>query len=71
MKVLKVAVVGYGNIGRFAVEAVQAAPDMELAGVIRRQAGPDTQQPPELADIPVVQSAAELSQVDVALPVIF
>ena len=67
MNTLKVAVVGYGNIGRYAVEAVQAAPDMDLAGVIRRQAGPKIEQPRELADVPVVQSANELTQVDVAL----
>ena len=34
----KVAIVGYGNIGKFAVEAVQAAEDMELVGIIRREA---------------------------------
>ena len=27
---IKVAIVGYGNIGRFALEAVQAAQDFEL-----------------------------------------
>ncbi len=30
---MKVAILGYGNIGRAAEEAVKAAPDMELAGV--------------------------------------
>jgi len=30
---IKVAILGYGNIGRAAEEAVHAAPDMELAGV--------------------------------------
>lgn len=30
---IKVAILGYGNIGRAAEEAVKAAPDMELAGV--------------------------------------
>jgi diaminopimelate dehydrogenase len=38
MKKLKVAVVGYGNIGRYAIEAVEAAPDMEFVGLVRRQA---------------------------------
>ena len=28
----KVAIVGYGNIGKYAVQAVQAAPDLELVG---------------------------------------
>lgn len=44
MTKIKVAVHGYGNIGHFAIEAVLAAPDMELVGLIRRQ--------PSLADIP-------------------
>ena len=34
---MRVAVIGLGNVGRFAVEAVQAAEDMELAGIVRRQ----------------------------------
>lgn len=32
----KVAIVGYGNIGRYAVDAVNQAPDLELAGIVRR-----------------------------------
>ncbi|MCU0792979.1 MAG: diaminopimelate dehydrogenase [Opitutaceae bacterium] len=62
---LRIAVVGYGNIGRSAVEAVQAAPDMELAGVIRRSAG--GQVPPELAGIAIVDDVAKLGKVDAAL----
>jgi len=62
---LRIAVVGYGNIGRSAVEAVQAAPDMELAGVVRRSVGLDT--PPELAGVPVVDDVAKLGKVDAAL----
>jgi diaminopimelate dehydrogenase len=58
---IKAAVIGYGNIGRFAVEAVAAAKDMELAGIVRRRAsGP-------LGDIPVGTSIKELGDVDVAL----
>ena len=30
---MKVAILGYGNIGRAAEQAIQAAPDMELAGI--------------------------------------
>lgn len=63
----KVAIVGYGNIGRFAVDAVQAAPDMELVGVVRRASSLDNPIPPELANIPVVGDIKELNQVDVAL----
>lgn len=65
MEKIKVAVVGYGNIGRFAVEAVLAANDMELMGVVRRDAS--GQQPDELAKIKVVSNIDELGKVDVAL----
>ena len=30
---MKIAILGYGNIGRAAEQAVKAAPDMELAGI--------------------------------------
>ena len=30
MKKIRVAIVGYGNIGKFTVEAVEAAEDFEL-----------------------------------------
>lgn len=60
----RVAVVGYGNIGRFALEAVAEAPDMELAGVVRRD--PSRRQGIAL-DVPVVGNLSELGRVDVAL----
>jgi len=64
MSKIQVAVVSYGNIGKFAVEAVQAAPDMELAGVVRRSTGNN---PPELAGVKVVTDIADLGKVDVAI----
>lgn len=64
---LRIAVVSYGNIGRSAVEAVQAAPDMELAGVVRRASSAGQELPPELAGIPVVDDVAKLGRVDAAL----
>ena len=57
--------VGYGNIGRCAVEAIGASPDLELAGVVRRSVG--TEVPRELADVPVTADVATLGHVDVAL----
>lgn len=60
----RIAVVGYGNVGRYAVEAVQTAPDMELAGIVRR----DPKQRDGIdPDIPVVADVKELGHVDVAL----
>ena len=62
---IRVAIVGYGNIGRFALEAVQAAPDMECAGVVRRSGSADGI--PELRDIKVVSDISGLGKVDVAI----
>lgn len=36
MKKIRAAIVGYGNIGSYVLEALQAAPDFEVAGVVRR-----------------------------------
>ena len=63
---IKVAVVGYGNIGKYAVEAVREASDMELAGVVRRKISTGDI-PAELADVPVVSDVKELDKTDVAL----
>ena len=65
MNKTRIAIVGYGNIGKYALEAVLAAPDMELSGVVRRNAGGPV--PKELAGIKVVQDVSELGPVDVAL----
>ncbi|MBD5186105.1 MAG: diaminopimelate dehydrogenase [Bacteroidales bacterium] len=64
MKKIRAAVVGYGNIGRYATEALLAAPDFEVAGIVRRNPA-DTEGVP--AGIPVVASVSELGDVDVAI----
>mgnify|MGYP003057034367 CR=1 FL=1 len=53
MKKFRAAVVGYGNIGKFTVEALEAAPDFEIAGIVRRQGGsrPNQQSPYILSEI--------------------
>lgn len=61
----RIAIVGYGNIGHYAFQAIKSSPDFELAGVIRRD--PHAEQPVELQGIPVVRSIDELSDVHVAL----
>ena len=48
MKKVRAAIVGYGNIGHFVLEALQAAPDFEIAGVVRR-AGAENR-PAELSE---------------------
>lgn len=65
MKKIKAAVVGYGNVGRFALEALEAAPDFEIVGVVRRHC--DAVQPLELSAYKVVDDIRELKDVDVAI----
>ncbi len=65
MKKVRAAIVGYGNIGRYVLEALQAAPDFEVAGVVRR-AGAENK-PEELAGYAVVKDIKELPGVDVAI----
>ena len=65
MKKIKAAVVGYGNIGRYVMEALQAAPDFEIAGVMRRTGQADC--PPELQPYAVVKRRQQLNDVDVAI----
>lgn len=62
----RIAVIGYGNIGQAAMQAVQAAPDMELAGVVRRS-GSLGQKPVELTGVQVVDDVRKLGRVDVAI----
>lgn len=66
MTKIKVAIVGYGNIGKYAVEAVEAASDMELVGIVRRSSSVGNK-PVELAEINVVSDIKQLGKVDVAI----
>ena len=65
MEKIKVAIVGYGNIGKYSLEAVEAAPDMECVGVVRRSGSAEGF--PELASYKVVSDIRELDHVDVAI----
>ena len=65
MKKVRAAIVGYGNIGHYVLEALQAAPDFEIAGVVRR-AGAENK-PEELANYAVVKDIKELEDVEVAI----
>ncbi|MDD6151727.1 MAG: diaminopimelate dehydrogenase, partial [Bacteroidales bacterium] len=65
MAKLSIAVVGYGNIGRYSLEAIQAAPDMECAGIVRRN--PSREGCPELDGLKVVSKVEDLGKVDVAI----
>jgi diaminopimelate dehydrogenase len=65
MKKIRAAVVGYGNIGHYTIQALEAAPDFEIAGVVRRKGGEN--KPKELEPYEVVSDIRELKDVDVAI----
>ena len=65
MKKIRAAVVGYGNIGHYTIEALEASRDFEIAGVVRRQG--DKDKPAELAAYAVVDDIEKLKDVDVAI----
>ena len=65
MNKIRAAVVGYGNIGKYVVEALEAAPDFEIAGIVRRNGAEN--KPAELEPYAVVKDIKELKDVDVAI----
>ena len=62
---IRVAVVGYGNIGKSTLEAIDASTDMECAAVVRRSGSAEGI--PELAGRKVVSDIREVADVDVAI----
>ncbi|MCM1093832.1 MAG: diaminopimelate dehydrogenase [Lachnospiraceae bacterium] len=64
MKKIRAAIVGYGNIGKFVLDALMQAPDFEVAGIVRRN---PADVPAELAGFKVVADTLELDDVDVAI----
>lgn len=65
MKKIRAAVVGYGNIGRYTIQALQEAPDFDIAGIVRRNGSEN--KPMELEKYQVVKDIRELNDVDVAI----
>ena len=65
MKKIRAAIVGYGNIGHYTLQALEAAPDFEIAGIVRRNGAEN--KPEEPANYPVVKDIKELENVDVAI----
>ncbi|MCI6702884.1 MAG: diaminopimelate dehydrogenase [Prevotella sp.] len=65
MKKIRAAVVGYGNIGKYVIEALEVAEDFEIAGVVRRNGA--VNKPLELSPYEVVKNIRELKDVDVAI----
>ena len=64
MKKIRAAIIGYGNIGRYVLDALLASPDFEVAGIVRRN---PADIPVELKSYKIVASVKELDNVDVAV----
>ena len=65
MSKIKAAIVGYGNIGKYALEAIEASADIECVGIVRRNG--EANKPAELANYTVVKNISELKDVQVAI----
>jgi diaminopimelate dehydrogenase len=63
MKKIRAAIVGYGNIGKFVLEALEASTDFEVAGIVRR----NPEKSCEIASFEVVDHVSKLKDVDVAI----
>lgn len=64
MNKIRAAIVGYGNIGQYVLDAIIASPDFEVAGIVRRD---PSNVPDELKEYQVVKSIKELKDVNVAV----
>lgn len=64
MKKIRAAIVGYGNIGKYVLEALQTAPDFEIAGIVRRDA---SIKPAELSGYEITDDITHLKDVHVAI----
>lgn len=64
MKKIRAAIVGYGNIGKYVLDALEASTDFEVAGIVRRNA---KDIPEELKPYTVTDNISKLKKVDVAI----
>ena len=64
MKKIRAAIVGYGNIGKYVLEALETAPDFEVAGIVRRN---PEDIPDELKGYLVTDALKKLNDTDVAI----
>lgn len=64
MNKIRAAIVGYGNIGQYVLDAIIASHDFEVAGIVRRD---PSNVPDELKKYQVVKSIKELKDVNVAV----
>ena len=61
---IKAAIVGFGNIGRYTLQALKASEDIEIKGIVRRNVKSAEE---KIEGFPVVTSIKDLGDVDVAI----
>lgn len=64
---MRLAVVGFGHLGRTCAAAIRAQPEFTLAGVVRRAGSLGGRVPAPDAEVPMVAHISELERVDAAL----
>ncbi len=64
MSKIRVAIVGYGNVGNKVLDVLQSSADFEIVGVVRRST---ENLPDELSHYKVTNSISKLEKVDVAI----
>lgn len=73
MKKIKIALVGFGNVGCMALDAITQEPDMEIAGIVellnreKIRSSMNPQKCCKFGETQVVKTIQELGEVDVAL----
>ncbi|NLU10855.1 MAG: diaminopimelate dehydrogenase [Tepidanaerobacter acetatoxydans] len=66
MQRVKVAIIGFGNVGKEVMEAVIESPDMEVAGIVEVPKKVESMKG-KFHDFPVTSSVEELGRVDIAI----
>ncbi|MBI1921201.1 MAG: diaminopimelate dehydrogenase [Geobacter sp.] len=67
MKRLRVAIVGFGKLGKACAEAVRDDEQLFLAGIVRRPESLGEKLPSNMEQVPIVPHTSELGEVGVAL----
>lgn len=67
MRPRRLAILGFGKLGRACCEAILASEDLRLAGIVRRPEHLEAPLPSALRDVPVAGDIEELDAVDATL----
>ena len=63
MKKIRAAIIGYGNIGKYAFEAIEASPDFEVAGIVETN---PMVIPSKITNVEFVDSINKLKDIQIA-----